>query len=330
MRKMILKWLTIALLVTVITILHYKTVGGHTDLHMIYRELYFFPIILASIWFGLIFGIGTSVIISLLYLPHIFIFADVHGAAEVVGIQILVFIIIAAVLGILIEHQRRQQKKLAEAERLETLGRAASVVGDNINSSLFTLMGTEGYQHLLENDDAACWTRELQNLRELADILLAFRPMDMEKDNYYELDGKIKNLATRLANSGRIKGVQISFKYDSKPLTLKISEERFERFLKCLVENAVDASQRGQTVRVDIRRESENCLVSVTDQGPGIRPENVAKIFSPFFTTKPGGQGLTLAAARKSLRELGGDILVENVQGQGARFTLLIPCARTH
>ena len=70
---------------------------------------------------------------------------------------------------------------------------------------------------------------------------------------------------------------------------------------------------------------NENCIIEVKDEGPGIRPEHLPKIFTPFFTTKKNGQGLALAGCRKTLRDMGGDIQVDSRLGDGATFTLIIP-----
>ena len=73
------------------------------------------------------------------------------------------------------------------------------------------------------------------------------------------------------------------------------------------------------------KEHNENCIIEVKDEGPGIRPEHLPKIFTPFFTTKKNGQGLALAGCRKTLRDMGGDIQVDSRLGDGATFTLIIP-----
>jgi C4-dicarboxylate-specific signal transduction histidine kinase len=65
--------------------------------------------------------------------------------------------------------------------------------------------------------------------------------------------------------------------------------------------------------------------VEVQDQGPGIRPEHLPKMFVPFFTTKEKGTGLGLAASKKIMHDLGGDIQVASTGAEGSTFTLTIP-----
>lgn len=319
------KWALVVLLVAVITILHYRTVGGHADLHIIYRELYFLPILLSCIWFGLYQGLITAVVIGIIYLPHVFIYKDAHGLTAIVSVQILVFVGIAAVTGVLVERQRRRQKEAADTERLEVLGRAASIVGEEINTSLNTLRSALDRAMTSETIMTPQYARELDRLHDIADVLITFRSGKADEKNPRDLNRTVETLARRLADLGRGKGVRVLFEVDQEPCRADFAQERFTRLLEDLVTNAVEVSRRGQRVWIRSRHEPEQCLVSVTDEGPGIREDHLPRIFTPFFTTKPDGHGLALAASRKYLREIGGDILVENAPGKGARFTILIP-----
>jgi signal transduction histidine kinase len=65
----------------------------------------------------------------------------------------------------------------------------------------------------------------------------------------------------------------------------------------------------------------------VTDTGPGIPPEDLDRIFEPYFTTKEDGTGLGLALARRIILEHRGSIRAENVPGSGARFVIGLPIA---
>jgi signal transduction histidine kinase len=65
----------------------------------------------------------------------------------------------------------------------------------------------------------------------------------------------------------------------------------------------------------------------VTDTGSGIPPENLDRVFDPYFTTKEDGTGLGLALARRIILEHRGSIRAENVPGGGARFVIGLPIA---
>jgi len=76
-------------------------------------------------------------------------------------------------------------------------------------------------------------------------------------------------------------------------------------------------------------RLDDECILSVVDEGPGVLPEDLPKLFSPFFTTKPNGSGLGLSAGRKVLREQGGDLYFTPVPSGGAKFSIIVPRENT-
>jgi signal transduction histidine kinase len=102
-----------------------------------------------------------------------------------------------------------------------------------------------------------------------------------------------------------------------------------------LVINAIQAMPTGGRVEVRCGREwtgkgvrpAEHCFIRVSDEGPGVRPEDVEHVFEPFFTTKAVGEGtgLGLAVAQAIVEEHGGWIAVQNLPTHGAAFTVYLP-----
>jgi len=114
-RTKFLKIALISALVAVVTLLHYVVIGEHLGLHILHRELYFIPIILASYWFGLKLGLATSVAVTLVYVPHVFIYDDAHGTLMAVSSHILVFNLVALVLGWLMDRRTSLKKAMGQA-----------------------------------------------------------------------------------------------------------------------------------------------------------------------------------------------------------------------
>jgi two-component system, cell cycle sensor histidine kinase and response regulator CckA len=110
---------------------------------------------------------------------------------------------------------------------------------------------------------------------------------------------------------------------------MEIDPHRFSQVLLNLVVNARDAMAHGGTLTIRIALSHRNVLVSVQDTGCGMPPEVREKLFEPFFTTKDEGKGtgLGLATVYGIVREAGGSISVESVEGAGSTFTLLFPIA---
>ncbi|MBI5635200.1 MAG: PAS domain-containing protein [Nitrospirae bacterium] len=95
-------------------------------------------------------------------------------------------------------------------------------------------------------------------------------------------------------------------------------------FLNILL-NAIQVSSEGRMIKADCRNGEQSALIEISDEGPGIEPENIEKIFDPFFSTKEKGTGLGLAISAKIVQAHGGTIRVKSSPGHGAAFRLSFP-----
>ena len=108
-------------------------------------------------------------------------------------------------------------------------------------------------------------------------------------------------------------------------MVLRFDPELYALALSNLVQNAIDASSTGGTVRVALEPKTEEVVLSVSDNGAGISGEHMENIFNPFFTTKPQGTGLGLAIVAKIVDEHDGKISVESHPNEGAVFQVILP-----
>jgi signal transduction histidine kinase len=108
-----------------------------------------------------------------------------------------------------------------------------------------------------------------------------------------------------------------------------LDSEQFRQALLNLLLNAQQAMPEGGEITLQAAVEGEFVKLDVIDTGPGMPPETVAKAFKPFFTTKPGGNGLGLPITRKIIEAHGGRLELQSVAGKGTKFSLYLPIART-
>jgi two-component system NtrC family sensor kinase len=110
--------------------------------------------------------------------------------------------------------------------------------------------------------------------------------------------------------------------------TLECVPEEFNQVLSNLIQNAIEAvPEETGWVHLRGRVEGDELVVSVKDNGPGIPPEVVQRLFTPFFTTKGPGQGvgLGLTITRRVVQSLGGTLQVSSVVGLGTEFVARLP-----
>jgi signal transduction histidine kinase len=127
--------------------------------------------------------------------------------------------------------------------------------------------------------------------------------------------------------------VQVESRYETllHPVYVHADPDQMSQVLLNLFINAIQAMPAGGTLRIGIVRKDRHVQIVVADTGQGIPPEDLPKIFTPFFTTKEIGQGtgLGLTVVHGIVQEHGGSISVESVPGRGTTFTIMLPAEKS-
>jgi PAS domain S-box-containing protein len=128
----------------------------------------------------------------------------------------------------------------------------------------------------------------------------------------------------------RARTIQFEFNQSETMLPILSKPGRIEHVLINLLQNSANALTIGtQKVSVNLWEREGMAYISITDEGRGIEPQDMDRLFDPFFTTrrKEGGTGLGLAIVHRIVSELGGSITVKSEVGGGSTFTVILPCA---
>jgi signal transduction histidine kinase len=153
------------------------------------------------------------------------------------------------------------------------------------------------------------------------------RPLELKPEALWIQD-LLNDLGTLVEDEALKSNVRIRV---VAPLTLprlKADREYLRQTLLNLILNGLQAMPEGGTLTLEANKSNGNFLISVTDTGSGVAPENLARIFDPYFTTKTTGSGLGLANARRIVEAQGGTITVTSEAGQGSRFEIALPIDR--
>jgi len=214
------------------------------------------------------------------------------------------------------------REQVALKNNLESLGEMSAGLAHEFKNAIATL---QGYAQLLQsmelNDKAQVATGSLLNeVRNLSGMVTAFlnfarpQPLQLEEVSLREL---IVDCAEELKP-------RIELIVETDPALMVRADERMLRSaLLNLIRNALEAAPDGH-VFVSATRENESTVIEVRDNGPGIAPADLQKIFIPFFTTKAKGHGIGLALTHRIITQHGGTLTASNSPHGGAIFTIRI------
>ena len=119
-------------------------------------------------------------------------------------------------------------------------------------------------------------------------------------------------------------GVKVELETNG-PIPARFDAKLLGRAVRNLLENAMRASAGGGRVTVKVERQDGLARISVLDEGPGVRPENLPRIFDPYFSTHDTGTGLGLPIARRVAEEHGGSITARNRAERGLEVVITLP-----
>jgi signal transduction histidine kinase len=175
---------------------------------------------------------------------------------------------------------------------------------------------------------------EVDHLTRLVEELLLLARSDSGAVNLEKLPVDVGDVAAdaagSLAGPAREQGVRIEV--DPEPAVVTGDAARLRQLILILVDNAIGHSPRDATVRVTARRDGPNAVLTVEDEGAGLRSEDLPRLFERFWRgagAPPGGAGLGLAIAAWIVDGHAGTIEAANRATVGARFTVRIPLAET-
>jgi signal transduction histidine kinase len=224
------------------------------------------------------------------------------------------------------------QAEVRRSERLAALGQLTAGLAHELRNPLGTIKNSAEMlaRRLPAEDEIArelsgYISSEVDRTNDLVERFLDFaRPFRL-RIAPAELADVIDRAIASVEVTAAARGVTL-LRNDSPDLpAIPIDAQWVERLLTNLLSNAIEACPPGATVALGARPTEGGVELTVTDNGLGISPENLATIFNPFFTTKAEGTGLGLAIVSKIVDEHHGRILVESQPGAGANFRVWLP-----
>lgn len=230
---------------------------------------------------------------------------------------------------------RETQGQLMRSEKLASLGKMAAGVAHEINNPLTSILLNA---HLLleslgDGDEArealTLIADETSRAAAIVNGLLDFARMTPAQEVRTDINDIVERTVRLHEKQASVRNIRIELALDRSLPSIDVDRNKIQQVFSNLIVNARDAMPDGGTLSVTTRFTPDRSGLEIVfaDTGVGIPPENIPKIYDPFFTTKSFGTGLGLAISYGIIRQRGGTIEVESVVGQGTVFTVRIPIA---
>jgi PAS domain S-box-containing protein len=248
-----------------------------------------------------------------------------------------------------ITDRKKVEAQLLVADRMVAVGTLAAGVAHEINNPLAAVMANldlaiqdlaDLSPEIASRSTLSSLNEELRDARDAADrVRHIVRDLKIFSRGEDEVHGpvdvrRVMESAIRMAWNEIRHRARLVKSYGILP-AVEASEARLGQVFLNLLINAAQAIPEGQVdaneIRVTTRADGDRVVVEIADTGPGIPPEVLQRLFSPFVTTKPVGvgTGLGLSICHRIVTGFGGEIAVSNPPGGGAVFTISLPCAST-
>lgn len=239
------------------------------------------------------------------------------------------------------EYRARMEQQMIATERLASLGTLATGVAHEINNPLAIIRESAGWMRLiLKNPQMVDMPRRedfekaigkienaIDRARRITHQLLGFVKRQDAAVTEVPLPELVAETLELLHRETVDRNLAVHREIAPGAETIWSDPYQLRQVLINLLSNAVQASADGGRIEVRLKRHGEGISLEVADTGKGIPKENLEKIFEPFFSTKPPGQGtgLGLFVTRGIVEKLGGSITVESRLGAGACFRVILP-----
>ncbi len=238
-----------------------------------------------------------------------------------------------------VEDLKKRQAQLTQTEKLSVIGEFVAGVAHELNNPLASVYG---FAQLLLRPDAARDAkhdhyldrilRESQRCHKIVQNLLGFARQSPPERQRLDVNELVRSSLEILQYQLRTANIEVTTHLDQQlPAVIGDSHQLQQVFVNLInnARQAIESYRSSGTLRITTCVREGRVRISFQDNGPGVSPPNLKKIFTPFFTTKEVGKGtgLGLSLCYGIVNEHGGTITLSSTFGEGATFVVELPAA---
>lgn len=228
--------------------------------------------------------------------------------------------------------EEETKRQMERADRFHIMGEITAGIAHELNTPLANILGFA--ELLMESTDDQQAKRDLQKIRdnaifsrEIVKKLMFFTCEMPQEMQLVELNGIVDNVLRLLGPSLKDKALKVVKSNTSGPLLMRANSVQLTQVFFNLIMNAAYYSPEKGTITIDMDDTEEEMVTQIADQGQGIAPGQADRVFEPFYTTKPLGEGtgLGLSVVHGIVRSYKGKIIHRPNRPKGTIFVLTFP-----
>jgi signal transduction histidine kinase len=234
-----------------------------------------------------------------------------------------------------LQAKEQMEQKLVQAERLSALGNLAAGVaheiGNPLNGIKLTISHLKDMSLRSELNQGSFNTYAdsiLDEVGRLDRIVRDFLTLAKERElslQPYALDQLVKETVKLIEKDARARGITVKSDVATFERGVLVDPQMFKGAIINLLINAMEASGRDSAINVSLAESNGKISLKIADQGHGISPEILDRIFDPYFSTKNTGTGLGLPLTRTIIEKHNADISIKSKKGEGTTVTITLP-----
>ncbi len=338
-KRNVFHFLLVGGLLILVTVLHYLTPYDEPIFHAIYRLLYYVPIILAAFLWGKKGAVVLSVIINIVYLPHIIIgWGHIVMHSYIAILEIVMYYAIGLITGHLIDRSREEARKREEmldqfrhTEMESALRQISYVITHELKTPLASISGAIDIlcQDMDVSDEKGKFIHilhsETMRINDLLEHTLASFSSGSIRMQQLEIIPYLQEIKDLLSVIQERKQVKLDLSVEPEIKSLVLDKDLFKEALINLINNSMEAMNNTGRVELSVTYDDNNVIFSVTDTGPGISSTIERDIFKPFITNKKRGKGLGLSIVKRIVQLHKGTVSWNKEYTQGTEFIIKLP-----
>jgi PAS domain S-box-containing protein len=230
-----------------------------------------------------------------------------------------------------VTERRRAAEKMAFTERMSAVGNMAAALAHEIGTPLGVISNNAEYLLLdLDDDDprredVEVVLHEAERIGGLVRDLLEFARPEKPEMEELRFEHVLERIERLVRHTARKQKTELVFTLTEDLPTIHGDANQLEQVVLNLTMNALQALKEGGRVELQLGPHEGGVLLRVVDDGPGIPPEGLERIFHPFYTTKPNGTGLGLAVCKRIVEDHRGHLTAGRAETGGAAFLVWLP-----